>query len=432
MEVLLISPILVVLLGVLAFASLHFTAPTIFLVPFCVLSAINVVIFESGAINLLIIVAWLLVILALTVFCGRAGIRLGDLRIAAQMKKSELRMQRWRFAICVAGFVVAVAFWISQAGVNALESAKRLDSSDELYMFANFFTGAYMLLPIYVLGIGPAGRPLGRHYIVFSIVILLWALVQGYLSSDRGAFFYPLLLIVLLRICQKAHFADRLRIAMIGAGILLATIPVLAQISSERANRAGEGYEILYDQALNSDMGYGFSANKDATVYRFVEKSGEVLDPVYLFGGIYGLVPRIWWENKPAYVGTGPIAGSLVFRESYFVTRGAGIPVSMPAEFAMAFGTSFFWIGLLCYVIAAGAAALVMRRWPLLCVPIVLFIAQLAGGGLPKSISVFLMNFLGLLIIAKLLKLRVVRLQKFDRRPAKTPMPRVARKAVAQ
>jgi hypothetical protein len=141
------------------------------------------------------------------------------------------------------------------------------------------------------------------------------------------------------------------------------------------------------------------------------------MNPVYLLGGFYGLVPRVWWAGKPSYVGSGPIAGALVFREEAYVTRGAGIPISMPSEFALAFGLSGFWIGLMLYFFLAILSYLAMRRYPLYFAPIVLFAFQLTGGGFPKSMSVLFMNIIGVFFVSRLLNFRVVRVKNSVARP---------------
>ena len=412
METLILGTILFGLLALVSIASLVYTTPILHLMPYCVLAVLNAIFAGVNSLHTLMLVAWLALFLLITIFSAKSGMEMKDWRVTFDGSFRSKTMQRWRFAVFALGFLLAAAFWISQSGADDFSSQKRLGSSDDLYNFANFLTGAYILFPIYIFGLKSVGQKIAYHYKVFAMIILGWTFVQGYLSSSRATFFFTFLMIIIFRVCQQPQVASRLRVAFLGSLVLLAQIPILAQIAEERANRDGEGYEILYEQAFGSDSGYGFAVSKDEAVYDFVRANGPAMDPTYMLGGVYGLFPRVWWENKPTYVDSGPIAGALVFRDERWVTPGAAIPISFPAEMAFAFGTNAFWVGLVLYGFVAAGACLAIKKWPMLLVPLSLLITQLAGGGLPKSVAVFIINFVAVLFLTRFVGLRIVRISR--------------------
>lgn len=408
--------ILICLLFIFGLVALRYTSPTIFIFPACVLTSLNAILLDKSNLSIIILLFWLVIFIALTIFCARKNIRLVDLRIVFSGKFNSRTARRWSFALSVMLFSGTVMFWIMQSGVSEFTSQKRIYSSGEFYNFANLLTGAFIMFPIFIFGLKPLQQRIYTSHKILAFIILIWSFIQGYVSSDRGLFFYAILFIIILRVCQQRYMSSKLQTVALGVLVLLIQIPILAQISAERTSRDVDGYEILYEQAFKSDGGYGFSVAKDRTVYKFVERTGPVMDPVFMLGGFYGLVPRAWWQEKPKYVGTGPIAGSLVFREDPVVTRGAGIPISMPSELALLLGLSGFWIGMILYFFLAIFSYLAIRRYPLYFIPFILFAAQLPGGGLPKSMNVFVLNLIGVVFISRLLNFRVVHVGKrFDR-----------------
>ncbi|MEC8511949.1 MAG: hypothetical protein VX015_07370 [Planctomycetota bacterium] len=352
---------------------------------------------------LLTSVGWLAVFLTADAFARARGLSVATLR-AGTIARDKPRWLGPAFAVTC--LLLVSAIWLNEANVTAFDSRKRTSDAGPWYHAANlgikaFSTHAVIALTV-LRGSGARG-----HLQVAKLTLLVLAIV-GFLSSDRGALFIPLITIVLFHIARiRGKVASRLPLGRLLVVAALAAL-VLTQITGDRfgATSRAEGAAVLARQVTKNAAGYGVSAPKDIRAYDFSKTTSVPEMRVVMLGGFYGFVPRVLWPSKPEFVTTGRLTGAHVFRQTSRTARGAGIPCSVAAEVAICYGSQFFFPGFLLAALLGVAALCIAAKLPYLAFGAVTFVEGLASHGLPKSQFEFVATAITCIAIVKVSGIR--------------------------
>ncbi|SOC20417.1 hypothetical protein [Rhodobacter maris] len=399
------------LLVSLGLAGLFFRwrSPLVVLAPVLFTSSLTSPFFEEGAISInLIMLSWMVCFIVLAVYFKGRRIRIDNFD---EVRANYARMTQRAailLVVALALLLLVISFWIQQAGVEQFSSAKRTTDNGVWFNVSNTIFNLFRQYMVIVLAL--FRFRLRNPHVLMALLVLIASVLVGYLSSSRGLFIFPLVLVFFVRMVRMRSSNQRLKILTTFFVIGMIGTALMAAISAERAGvgSLAEGFTILGEQLNNSATGYGLAPEKDRIVWDYSQGGGIPVVQVLLLGGFYGLIPRAFWPGKPEFVGTGPLAGAYVFRGQNYVDQGAGIPISFPSEIALAFGSAWFLPGFLATVLVVILVAEILRPFPLLTFALLSFLSGIVAHGLPKSQVELIVNALTLLLITRIVGFRFV------------------------
>lgn len=393
---------------------LRWRSPLLLITPNLLLAAIMAPLSEGDVVTLnLIMLSWAVIIMTVAVYLRGRQIRLdGFEEISANHARMTPRRFLW-LAIALTTLAAVFAVWLAQAGVNEFYSAKRARDGGPWFNLVNALLNFFVLHATIVLSL--FRLRLSNPHVVMALASIFVIGVVGYLASSRGAFVIPMMTVFFMRLARLNCFSSQIKLIAAFTGPVAVMAVLMALIAAERRGDEGigAGFEILAQQVANTETGYGLSPAKDAIVWDYSESRQIPGVGVVLMGGFYGLVPRAIWPGKPEFVASGPIAGAFVFRGQEFVTHGAGIPISLPSEIALAFGSAWFLPGMVAAAVLMIAASELLRPFRLMIFVLVAFYSGLMAHGLPKSQVTLLLDAVSLLMICRVAGFRTKRTGRF-------------------
>ncbi|WP_189495149.1 hypothetical protein [Algimonas arctica] len=354
---------------------------------------------ESITIN----IAWFIALLFVGWIFHRNSIRIDRFFIYSK-KTSFLR----KFLFFVP-FLAALTLWAQQVGLSDLVSMKRTDDAGGLTNFASAIINIYFGFAIAGLMFYRKETPIWILRLAGLIFILV--VFKSYLGSSRGAVIWPIALIVFARfsMIQRSYQLPKF---VIGAATLLGLgIFYLATVTSERANVGRvEGLVRLSDQ-VSGALGNGYSPLKDQMVIEYVDLTSPFLPPSMLLSPIYGFIPRSIWVEKPD-VGSGRIVGALIFNTGGGETdKGAGIPISTPAQFYAIIGAGGYALGLLSTALFLVIVGLLARKYPAIIISVAFVAPNFMGSDIGRLGMQFLIITAALLFSQFVLKIRFLHIR---------------------
>ena len=366
----------------------------------------------------LIMLSWMITILIVALYMRQRGIRIDGFEEVSANHARMTPQRMFRLGIAILALMVAFSIWLSQAGVNQFDSAKRVRDAGQWFNLANALIGVFLMHSIVVLSL--FRLRVSNPHIVMAVLSFAVIFLIGYMSGSRGLFTVPIMTIFFLRLVQISSAYKRTKLLIAFSALSAFTLVVMALISANRQGDEGiaVGFQIFGEQLSNSASGYGISPVKDAIIWEYSEQRRIPEVGIVLLGGFYGLVPRTLWPSKPTFVSTGPIAGAFVFREMSYVDQGAGIPVSMPSEIALAFGSAWFMPGFIAAGLLMALVAVLFQPYPFLIFASFTFYSGLMSHGLPKSQVALLLDVVTLLILVWVVGFRFVRINRQQARAA--------------
>ncbi|MPQ95250.1 hypothetical protein [Thioclava sp. JE_KL1] len=337
------------------------------------------------------------------------------LLVAWAMKRNQVDMDSFRLAVgnisalrkgvLLAGFLLIMLFWLQQANVTSLASMKRTSTSSDLANVANGLLNLFLSPAYAVLLFHRRGNP--KWILRLSILVFAVFAFKGFLGSNRGAVLLPLLLVLYARFVQIKRWREVPKFASILGVLTIAGLAFIADVTAQRAgSSASVGIGMFADQ-LGGELGNGYSPLKDSAVLNYTAIIGPILSPVLILAPLYGFIPRFIWAGKPD-VGVGRIIGGDVFGTgggSY--DKGAGIPISVPAEFEAIFGFGGYALGLVFVGLLVALIGILARRRPALVVPLALIAPSVMGSDLGRLGMQFIIFTVSFLIMQRVLKLRL-------------------------
>jgi hypothetical protein len=253
-------------------------------------------------------------------------------------------------------------------------------------------------------------QKLGKGHLIVAIYIQVLNCLKGFILSQRGSILNPLFLIFSVQLIKTKGTKKAFKsISIILTFITIALLVVAYITQARRQDFSGGplgGLSLIYSQ-ISSDRGNYFSPERDKIILNYIGEFGTLLPVETLFSGFYGLIPRALWASKPSFVGIGPLVGAFVFGTGNGVLdRGAGIPISFPAQMALTLGQSYFVIGILLVAMLGYAILALSKKYPILIFPFLSSFPSLMGSDIGRIQISFITTTVGLAIILKLLGLR--------------------------
>ncbi|MFD0982576.1 hypothetical protein [Tropicimonas aquimaris] len=360
--------------------------------------------FRSDSDSIMVNVGWFLALLTISLAYRRNGIRLDCYQI------SYRPVPRIRWLIFIGFFFVLMLLWLQEAGITAFDSSKRTSTAGA---FTNLFSGLlnlYFALALAVLMFYRRGQP--KWLLWFSVAIFLVFALKAYLGSNRGVVALPVFLVLFCRFAQVrrfSHFVRFVATAIVFGGLGLRMILVT---TAERAGVDLQTGLFLLRSQLAGYLGNGYSPLRDQAILEYVQSFGTFIPPITIFAPIYGFIPRVLWPGKPD-VGVGRIVGEDVFNTGGgYNDRGAGIPISVPAEMEAIFGHGGFWIGLFFVVLLMVFLGRKCLRHPALILPIMLIAPSMMGSDFGRLGMLFIILSVSLLLCDKFLGVGVTSFQR--------------------
>lgn len=356
-------------------------------------------IFRSGPDTYMINLSWFALLLFTATTMKRNNVGIDNFYLGVG-KVSTLRK-----GMIISGFLFVMIFWAQQAGVTSFASMKRAASSSELANLANGLLSMFLSPAIVVLLFHRRGNP--RWILTICILIFACFMLKGFLSSSRGAAVLPLLLVLYARFAQIKRWRETPKFGII---LVILTSAVLAFLSIVTAQRAGvdSGLAIgLFADQLSSYLGNGYSPLKDMAVIEYTSSFGPILSPIFILAPLYGFIPRFIWSGKPD-VGVGRVVGGDIFGTGGGAyDKGAGIPISVPAEFEAIFGFGGYMLGLIFVALLIAFIGILSRRRPALLVPLALIAPNVMGSDFGRLGMQFIIFYVSFLIMQQVLKIRI-------------------------
>lgn len=322
-----------------------------------------------------------------------------------------------RKVIVSAVFLLLFAFWVQQAGILSFSSMKRVSTSSEFANLANGLLNTFLSPAIAVLMFYRRGNP--RWLLTISILIIAVFVVKGFLGSNRGAAIWPLLIVIYARFVQLKQWQELNKFLLILPLFFGAILFFLGAVTAQRA-----GVDVYYAFALVADhlsspLGNGYSPLKDEEIIKYVSFFGPFLSLMFILAPFYGFIPRFIWPEKPD-VGVGRIVGGDVFGTGGGAyDKGAGIPISITAQFEAMIGYGGYVVGLIFVGLFVAVVAMLTRRYPSLIVSLVLVTPSFMGSDFGRLGMQFIILTLSLFIMQRVLKFRLCHARELplDRAP---------------
>lgn len=365
---------------------------------------------SSGSIDLNIVILVWLVTLFLSMYILRLNrVFLSKFRLSKHEFRHYRSMRGSRFGLLAFTvlYMIVVVYWLQQAGVTDFGSEKRSSSASAYFNIANYLLKAFTIYAVSILGFAQIKG--FRYDFILAAIIMLGVFMIAFLSSSRSTFLAPMLIIMTARFLKISSYKIFAKYSFAAVLVLSLVFVFSATVAEHRAGLAGSGmgWSILSGQ-LSSEVGNGFSPEKDVTVLDFVYVTGQRMDPVILLGGFYGLVPRVLWEGKPEFVSSGPIAGRMVFGTHQNRSgSGAGIPISIPSEIAFSIGYWWYFVGFIIVTIFFVMGGIACKNYPFLVVPFLMICPTLIAGGLSLAQVSFLTSSVLILLVQKITNTRM-------------------------
>ena len=270
------------------------------------------------------------------------------------------------YSFLVMGFILALflMLWLRNLGVTSFEGHHQRETSS----YSNILNVLFRSLTAYsVIVLAFWNNKLPKGHFILAIMIMLATIIGAYLINKRGMAFWPILTIIIVRLCTITDMKRLVRWAAVSALALLGAGVLMVEMTSQRGG--GTDWDAAManlEKTLAGEKGNGPSPNMDLAVINYVEDYGEFLDPLQISSGFWGLIPRALWQEKPS-VGVGPIVGAYVYGTGGGeIGKGAGTPVSVPAQMEATFGRNYYYVG----VFLVGAFfyffAIAAKYWPVL------------------------------------------------------------------